>query len=229
MIMPIVLALGLLWLIGASSQTLPSSPQTTQVATFPTAEQRLERTFITQQRINRYFHGEVIPKLKNCWNGVKGRGSIEIEHTYRKDASGKWIAGKLNVAKSSLPRGQDAVALQCMQESVRATSFPVEGGDGQVSSYTVNWTWPVPFPVNATSLTRAMFAAKPKGGGGLGCDGEGSPAKCVTCSAKSCAKVCVGYKDCWVAYSGGRLQSCQTKDACASGGPFGVAGGSTIY
>src|SRR6266404_6006092 len=132
--------------------------QTPQVASRMTDGQRLQRTITTQQRINRYFHGSVVPKLRNCWSRVQGQGTIAIEHTYTRDASGKWVVEKLTAGKSTLPRGQDAVALRCMQDAVRGSSFSVEGSDGDSKEYVVKWTWPVPFPANMVEQTRTMFA-----------------------------------------------------------------------
>jgi hypothetical protein len=190
-------------------------------------QQAFERTLTTQQRINRYFHGDVVPNLKNCWSRVQGQGTIALKYTYTR-ASGKWMFDKLEVSQSTLPRGQDAVALRCMQDAIRDTSFPVEDGEGNQSSFVLNWNWPVPFPANANELTSTMFAAKGKGGGGGtgGCDGRGAQAKCFTCSqdANSCLKVCVGYDFCTLSVHG-----CTGSNACASGGPFGVAGGAIMY
>ncbi len=187
----------------------------------------LEKTITTQQRLNRYFHGEVVPKLKDCWSRVQGKGIIALKYTYTK-GSGKWMFDKLEVSQSTLPRGQDAVALRCMQDAVRGTSYPVEEGEGAQNSFVLNWSWPVPFPANANELTSAMFAARAAGGGGGGtggCDGEGTAAKCYTCSqdAKSCLKVCVGYNSCLL--SPGTFTPCTAAGSCASGGPFGVASG----
>src|SRR5437016_280938 len=137
-------------------------------ATYQEQQLDLEKSVTTQQRLNRYFHSSVIPKLKKCWSRVQGRGTIEIEHTYTTDASRKWVVDKLTVGKSTLPRGQDAVALQCMQNSVRGTSFPAVGDESNARTYIVKWTWPVPFPANAAQLTSAMFAARVNNGGGGG-------------------------------------------------------------
>lgn len=204
-------------------------PQKPQVASRVTNEQQLQRTITTQQRINRYFHGSVIPKLRSCWNRVQGQGTVAIEHTYTRDASGRWVVEKLAVSSSTLPRGQDAVALQCMQEAVRATSFPVEGGDGDSKQYVVRWTWPVPFPADMTEQTRAMFAAK-DGEPGTGCGGKGTPAACWECvyqkdGIPKCKQRCDGYKEC----NYGPQNSCQTVYSCTTGSPFGVAGRGVIY
>ena len=219
----VVLILGAL-IFAYSKAQQRRQPQVPQVTSRMTDEQRLQKTITTQQRINRYFHGSVIPKLTTCWNRVQGRGTIAIEHTYARDVSGKWIADKLAVGKSTLPRGQDAVALRCMQDAVRGSSFSVEGDDGDSKEYVVKWTWPVPFPANVAEQTRAMFAAKGRGNS-AGCDGNGV-ANCVACTytATACVDVCNGYHSC--SLLGG---ACVESSRCTTGSPFQVAGRGVIY
>ena len=218
----VVLILGTL-IFAYSKAQQRRQPQVPQVTSRMTNEQRLQRTITTQQRINRYFHGSVIPKLTTCWNRVQGRGTIAIEHTYARDASGKWVVEKLAVGKSTLPRGQDAVALRCMQDAVRGSSFPVEGDDGDSKEYVVKWTWPVPFPANAVEQTRAMFAATSTSSG-WGCGN--APPNCVACTytATACVDVCTGYHSC--SLGGG---CCVESARCATGLPFAVAGTGVIY
>ena len=228
LIIAIVYALMATLLISVSSQTPRTSTQTPQVTSRLTNEQRLKRTVTTQQRVNRYFHNDVIPKLKNCWNRVQGRGMIVIEHVYTRDASGKWIAGRLAMGNSTLPSGQAAVALQCMQEAVRATSFPVDRADGDSKEYVLRWTWPVPFPTNMIEQARIMFMAQ-GGGSGTGCDGKGTPPACWECvyqknGIPKCKQACKGYEEC----NYGPMDSCEASRSCVTGGPTGVASRGTI-
>ena len=226
----IVVALSLTLLLYAGCQTVRSNGQMPKAESQKTTQQQaisLERTISTQQRINRYFHSDVVPKLKSCWSGVQGEGMISIQYIYTKDASGRWAWEGLEVDTSTLPKGQDAIALECMEQSVRGTSFPVEGGDGTGDKFVVIWSWPVPFPANADEQTSAMFAARPAGGGGRGgCDGRGTKAKCIPdyCVGGKCPTgvACVGWKLC--ALSGGPEGGCLFSVPCASGGPFGVGG-----
>lgn len=141
---------------------------------------------------------------------------------------GKWVVNKLAVSESTLPRVQAAVALKCMQDSVRGTSFGGETGDGSAKTYVVKWTWPVPFPANAAELTSAMFASKPKGG--TGCDGHGAPPKCFTCiDEDTCARVCVGYTEQCSFASIEQARACFSNGTtCTSGGAFGLSGGGAI-
>lgn len=223
LIMIIIAVLGVTALMFARSQTPRTSTQTPQAASRMANEQRLQTTITTQQQLNRYFHVSVIPKLKACWSHVQGQGTIDIEHNYVRDQSGKWVAKELTVVRSTLPRGQEAVALQCMQNAVRATSFTVMGDDGDSKEYALRWTWPVPFPPNAEEQTRAMFAAK----GPLGAWGCGNvPPSCVECSysAKACFDVCSGYHYCKLMPG-----ACEASHRCTTGSPFAVAGKAVIY
>ena len=230
LIMMIVVALTVTLLVYARSQMPRSSTQTPQ-AERQAAQQRqqiaLERTITTQQRLNRYFHSDVTPKLKNCWSRVQGKGTIALKYTYTKAGNGRWVFDKLETDNSTLPRGQETVALECMQDAVRGTSFPIEGAESSQNSFVLNWSWPVPFPANAAELTSAMFAARAVSGGGNGggCDGRGAKAACSNCSSdgRSCLSVCVGFKECTVT-----TVLCESRIACASGGPFGAAGGGMI-
>jgi hypothetical protein len=153
---------------------------------------------------------------------------ITLKYNYTKAAGGRWAFSTVGVQSSTLPKGQEIVALKCMQDSVRGTSFPVESNDASEKAFVLNWTWPVPFPKDADEQTRVMFAEKGKGGGGTGgCDGRGTVAQCTYCNGKvdtpkgnNCDIVCVGNVAC-VIMNG----VCTGAGKCASGGPFGVAGG----
>ena len=195
-----------------------------------------KKTVTTQQRLNRHFHGDVVPKLKKCWGTVSGRGKVDFTYTYIKATSGRWVFDTINVRRSELPPAQTAVALQCMENSVRSTSFAAESGEASHKSFVAHWSWPVPFPADADQQRAAMFAASPSGGsdsgGGVGCDGRGTTAACYECSGLKCIKVCVGWRTCSAdgPRQSGRVTiegTCTVEAPCASGGPF-TAGGRVI-
>lgn len=229
-LMIVGISLTVIGLVTAATQSRrPIGPVNTETSTAQLKLAQAETTMTTQQRLNRYFHNDVIPKLKSCWSSIQGKGTIEFAHNYSKGADGKFTPAGIAVSRSGLPRGQEAVALRCMQEATRGTSFPAESSD--TTTYMLNWNWPVPFPANANQLTTTMFAARVSNtggsGGGGGCDGSGTAAKCYTCANNSptCEKVCVGYKDCKISYPGA---SCTASGKCASGGPFGLSGGGRV-
>jgi hypothetical protein len=186
---------------------------------------RFQESLAEQKRINRYFHDAVVPRLNTCWPKVQGTGTVEIGYTFEKNAQGDWGFRTLEVAKSSLPEGQDVVAANCMEQAVGGTSFPAEQRD-EGETYLIRWDWPVPLPGDIKEQADRMF--KDNGGGGTGCDGKGTAAKCFTCKgATQCLTVCVGYQTCDL-ISTSKETSCTSTKKCASGGPFGVIGGGAI-
>jgi hypothetical protein len=192
---------------------------------------RLKESVATQKRINRYFHAAVVPKLKGCWDRIRGKGTIEVRYQYADDGKGVWAFKALKVTHSTVPQGQDEVALDCMQKAAAGTSFPKEKTDPG-RSYAVNWAWPVPLPPDAPQQVERMM--RDNGGGGTGCDGHGAPARCVTCSGTplSCVAVCVGGDPpCTLTENplpGGFSRTCTVGSGCASGGGFGVVGGGVV-
>jgi len=186
---------------------------------------RFKESLAEQKRINRYFHDVVVPRLNTCWSKVQGTGTVEIGYTFEKNAKSDWGFRTLAVGKSSLPAGQDVVAANCMEQAVGGTSFPAEVRD-EGESYLIRWDWPVPLPGDIKEQADKMF--KDNGGGGTGCDGKGTAAKCFTCKgATQCLTVCVGYQTCDL-ISTSKETSCTATKKCASGGPFGVIGGGAI-
>src|SRR5688572_16672851 len=161
-----------------------------------TSSDSFKRSVATQKRLNRYFHDQVVPQLKTCWNRIQGTGAIEVKYSFVKDEKGRWMFERLEGANSSLPAGQDHVALTCMQQSAATTSFSYEEYDGKSDSFVVYWTWPVPLPANSEQQADAMFRSVGGSEGG-GCDGAGTPARCHNCYAEypvmECRTVCVGY------------------------------------
>src|SRR5438105_10353506 len=100
----IILAVLVLALLSfAHSRTLESKSET--VISAPQTSDSTDQTLVTQQRLNRYFHSDVIPKLRKCWQGVQGEGMLETKITFIK-ARGSWIWQSVVVSSSTLPRGQ---------------------------------------------------------------------------------------------------------------------------
>src|SRR3990172_3812413 len=80
-----------------------------------------------QDRISRYLKGSVVDaRLRTCWSHV-GEGVIAMDLTYLKSGS-SWAFEDVKVEGPTLLRGQDAAARLCMEESARATTFPVGEG-----------------------------------------------------------------------------------------------------
>jgi len=145
-------------LIFGYSQSPRRTSQTPQ--TVPTAESiNPEKVLSTQQRINRYFHGDVMTKVTKCWANVQGNGTIAFKYTYTK-AGTRWLFNKLETEQSTLPKGQDSLASKCMLNAVGASSFPVDTSEKSGNTFVLNWKWPVPFPANSDELTKSMFAMR---------------------------------------------------------------------
>src|SRR5687767_4638902 len=135
-----VASLSLIALVFAYSQSPLQSAQTRQTAT-TTERFTIERQIGTQQRINRYFHGNVVSKLKNCWGNVQGKGTIAMKYTYTK-MGGRWVSRRPETDRSTLPRGQDTVAKGRMSGAVRGTSFPVDAAESTEKTLVISWNWP---------------------------------------------------------------------------------------
>jgi len=156
--MIIVVALTLVLLAYAHSRT-PKSTSGMPASLPQTASSTAKITAI-QNRLNRYFQNAVIPKLKTPWKRVQGKGGITIKFTFTK-AGSSWVPEKQEVKSSTLPKLQEAVALQHLRDSVRATSFPVEQGDASWNETAANrlviyWSWPVPMPADGLKLAKPV-------------------------------------------------------------------------
>jgi hypothetical protein len=218
MVTPILF--GIVLIVAFSRAHTPATQLRQTISRTPEQQLTLERTISTQRRFNRYFQRDVITrKLKDCWSRIKGQGSVEIQYTYRKDASGKWTADHLEVSRSTLPHGQESVALQCMRDSLRGTNLPNDSGE---STYTLYWNWSVPMPANFPQTATEISAT---GGGGGGCDGKGTPPHCWMCAIGGCRPSCFGGEACRVY---GKPLRCHVVGDCGTGGIDGVMGEAMI-
>jgi hypothetical protein len=139
-----------------------------QVAPVKHTDKKWERQVArAQNRVNRHFR-EVIArsKLRECWSRLQGRGGIAFDFNYKRSGE-RWAFEKLELLKSNLPAGQDEIALRCMQESISATSFPVEKADvseAYAKTRVVRWKWPVPLPpkgAKTVPIARASTSGLP--------------------------------------------------------------------
>jgi hypothetical protein len=160
----------------------------------PEAATSVDREIATQNRINSVFYVALVPKLKSCWARIAGQGDVTFKYTYRKDGT-RWVWQQQEVESSTLAAGQDAIALECMQDAARESAFPMEAAEAArgTAEFVLHWTWPVPFPQDVTALGRMIDT----GGGGEGCKKS-----CVSCPCKfipgagvscSCATSCSGF------------------------------------
>jgi len=225
----------IMFVLVAALSCKPQVEPTPEVGPTPELEGgKLQESVATQKRINRYFHSEVMPKLKTCWERVQGVGTIEMIYQYENDTKGGWAFKTLEVGKSDLPEGQNTTAMACMQNAVTGTSFPREASETG-ETFLIDWVWPVPMPPDAEQQIARMFDSSGGGEGGGGCDGHGKAAKCMTCGGApvECLTVCVGEDPpCTITFSPApnTLKTCSCGGGtCASGGLFGVVGGMIMY
>jgi hypothetical protein len=193
-----------------------------------------ENIIATQNRINRYFHREVVPKLKACWEGLEGKGTVDADFKYRR-VGARWVLASSGVRSSTLADAQEQLALRCLQEAVRDTSFAVERSDAEAKEFQVNWSFPVPWPKDIAEAAQRMIGHSGGGGGG-GCGGSENPGPaCWDCTyidifgtgASFCELVCSGYANCQPAPSGCNLGHISPK--CATGSTWGNQGGVVPY
>ena len=187
-----------------------------------------EYTVDTQLRINRYFHSQVIPQLRDCWGGLSGEGKVLLRHVYISNGRGTWNADpdQLTVEDSELAQDQQKAAVECMQRAVAETSFAMAEAERGQEEFILHWGWPVPLPIEPP--TPAALHVGPGGGVIDDCDGHGTPPGCKNCDHSNhaaCEQVCVGKPWCIVVGP----NACRlSQDRCASGGPFGLVGGSVV-
>ena len=185
-----------------------------------------------QKRVSGYFQQSVVsPKLRDCWSRLQGQGAIAIDFTYRKSVN-DWEFEKLIVTKSTLAKGQDALAQRCMEDSVRATSFPVdpkESLETAARQFVVRLGWSVPLPAEGTDMTGDQIARMMGGGAG----GLGDVAGCSECVSRT--EYPYGLK-CESRKSGGHLDCrehstnvCSTAPTACFHGVFTGAGGVILY
>jgi len=177
----------------------PTSPPQTASST--------DKTAAMQNRLDRYFQQAAIPKVKPCWKDVPGKGEITIKFTYTK-AGSSWVSEKQEVKSSTLSKAQEAVALKCLKDSVRATSFPAEESERAANKFVVYWSFPVPTPAEGFRL------ARPAGQ-------NAGNRHCYNCLDGVCA---ISYC-CWTDCEQGPIGKCEGKGSffCVSGG-YGGAG-----
>lgn len=126
----------------------------------------LEDTIAAQQVVNHYFYTTVTPRLRPCWDRVQGEGTVDIALRYSK-AGGRWVFDSAEGIRSTVPQEQAAVALRCMQESARATSFVLDDrrGGKTFEKFVLKWTWLVPLPADGSeAMARRAGGLTPAAG-----------------------------------------------------------------
>lgn len=189
-----VLAAAVLALLASGCERESTSSDNT-VQSQPTKDDSEERTKAALNRVAGAFYSSFVPKLKACWGSVKGTGMVLFQYTYRREEN-NWVFQKIDAEGSSLEKGQETVAMNCMQDAVRGSTFPIELQEVSRGSkeMVIHWGWPVPLPTDTTQLARMVTTG---GGGGKECKPN-----CHDCvydqgTHKSfCKMTCSGYSGC---------------------------------
>jgi hypothetical protein len=178
------------------------------------------KTAAMQGRLSGFFYTALVPKLQGCWNKVQGTGEIEFKFTYSKQGN-NWAWQQQEVTHSTLPKGQESVALECMQSAASGTSFPLADNEtsAALKTFEIHWSWPVPFPADTTELGRMIST----GGGGRNPECPKTCADCVYNAGThltSCQPSCSGYVTCTPDGTGTGCR--MTGGVCSSGwsGPW---------
>jgi hypothetical protein len=183
-------------------------------------------TKVQQSRIAGAFYDALVPKLKDCWSRVEGKGEVEFKLTYQKNGD-KWEWQRAEVAKSDLSDKAKTAALDCMQSASRGSGFPANNNEALVpqKQFVIQWGWPVPFPENTSELAQ-MISTGP-GGGNPEC-----PKTCFDClgtpgvpGTTKCVSTCSGYQTCVEDGSGDGCRLTPIGGQCATGWSGGWNGG----
>lgn len=121
----------------------------------PSEEHEYPTTFnddgsAVQQRVSAHVSEAVVPRLRECWQGLTGDGLVALDISYGK-SSGSWTFEKVAVKKSTLADPQEAAALRCAEEAVQAAAFPVaadEPVEEAAETFVVRLGVPVPLPAD---------------------------------------------------------------------------------
>lgn len=154
------------WLLACTHMQTPQTNGQTQ--TQPTSFS--DNGVAAQNRISRSLQSTVMtPTMRECWSRLQGEGAIAMDFSYRKSGN-TWALDKVGVTKSTLPREQDTVALKCMQDSARNSSFPLdrrERLEKAAEKFVVRLSLSVPLPAAGSAITISQMA-RINGSGGLG-------------------------------------------------------------
>jgi len=145
-----------------------------------------------QRRVSAYLEG-VVPKVKPCWSQLQGEGAIATDMVYRKSGRA-WTLDSVRVTRSSLAKGQEATAEQCLREATRGTSFAVDANEAleqAAPTFVVRLGWLIPLPEPGVELTPEQVARMIGTGGVItvpgcsNCVSNPNPPYGLKCESKS--------------------------------------------
>jgi len=187
-------------------------------------------TAAQQARFSATFYNTLVPKLKNCWTGIDGKGEVLFKLSYRLNGD-HWEWQQAEVEKTDVSDKAKAAALDCMQGAGRSSGFPANSNEqlARQKEYVVHWGFPVPFPGNSTELS-AMMISTGSGGTNPEC-----PKSCFDCQGTpgvpgttKCVATCSGYQTCQEDGSGNGCKMTPVGGKCATGWSGFWSGGGFI-
>jgi hypothetical protein len=229
------------WTLGASlvalTLTAGAARQSQEIVSSPASSPDLvtpascASAIDTQNRINRYFHQAVVPRMAGCWSRIDGAGTVAVRLEYQRTGD-EWTPGPGVIRSSTLPRGQDEAAMDCLRKAVEGTSFAVEPTDAESQQFDVNWSFPVPWPKDLSEAALKMVGTGREPSAGECGGSEGPAPACFQCgfipllSLALCAPSCSGYTDCSLLT---RTSCHHSGTRCVTGSVFGNIGGIVAY
>ena len=148
-----------------------------------------------QRRVSAYLEG-VVPKVRTCWSQLQGEGAIATDMVYRKSGR-EWTLDSVRVTRSSLAKGQETTAEQCLRDAARGSGFAMDANEAleqAAPTFVVRLGWLIPLPAPETALTDDQVA-RLIGTGGTGgvitvpgcsnCVSNPNPPYGLKCEAKS--------------------------------------------
>ncbi len=145
-----------------------------------------------QRRVTQYLEG-VVPKVRTCWSQLQGEGAIATDMVYRKSGSA-WTLDSVRVTRSTLAKGQETTAEQCLSDAARGSSFAVDANERleqAASKFVVRLGWLIPLPPPNTELTKDQVARMIGTGGVItvpgcsNCVSNPNPPYGLKCESKS--------------------------------------------
>jgi hypothetical protein len=117
-----------------------------------------------QNRMNRYFHRAVVPRMAACWRGIRDAGTVSVSFDYQRSGD-QFVPRSSKIRKSTLASPTETErALGCLRDAIAGTGFAVEAEDRDLPAFALHWSFPVPMPEDldaaAARIVRATAAAQ---------------------------------------------------------------------
>lgn len=162
------IALTLFALVAACSRGAPPRTEEPPVRAPDRAKTFHDGGVELRKRLSATLGSRVTPELRDCWAKLQGDGAVAVDLEFRK-ADEAWAFDRVLLKQSSLEKGQDAVAVACLETALRGSSFEVDAADSLEAAgerMVARQGWPVPLPVEGERLPPDVVARKFGGGGG---------------------------------------------------------------